>query len=137
MFTRRTLAAVALTGGLTLTGPGLALAQSDGGQLAAPATRPAVTSDDARWSYAAYSWHHFRGSVVHRDSQHHWFRMHTLTGRYVTIYTTRHTAWYGCDWGDMRYGEHVRVRAYYSTSRHHWVASLVRNWADWDHHMMG
>jgi hypothetical protein len=137
MLTRRTLAAVALTGGLTLTGPGLALAQTDGGTLAAPASRTAATSDDARLSYAADSWSYFRGSVVRRDSQHHWFRMHTPAGRYVTMYTTHRTSWYGCDWGDMHYGEHVRVRAYFSTSQHHWVASLVRNWDDWDHHMMG
>jgi hypothetical protein len=43
----------------------------------------------------------------------------------------------GCDherdWGDMRYGHHIDVRAYHSHGR--WMASTMHDWHDdWDDH---
>ena len=54
--------------------------------------------------------------------------MRTTTHRNVRVHTTAGTWWDDCDWGAMRYGHHVDVRAH----RHHhtWVASSVHNWHD-------
>ena len=61
--------------------------------------------------------------------------MHTTTNSSVRIYTSRATQWDDCDWGDMRSGHHIDVRAYHSHG--HWMASTMHNWHDndnWDDH---
>ena len=54
--------------------------------------------------------------------------MHTTTNSSVRIYTSHATRWDDCDWGDMRSGHHIDVRAYHSHG--HWMASTMHNWHD-------
>ena len=63
--------------------------------------------------------------------------MHTTTNSSVRIYTSGAIQWDDCEWGDMRYGHHIDVRAYHSHGR--WMASTMENWHDnwndnWDDH---
>lgn len=90
---------------------------------------PAITAAQAPTARAAASHtHRFRGTVRHTSRRHHWFSMRTSTHHTVRVHTASGTWWDDCDWGAMRYGHHVDVRAH----RHHhmWVASSVHNWQD-------
>ena len=105
----------------------------------AVATAPAATQGAT--APAARQFHRFRGTVTSRNQTQRWFRMHTTTNSSVRIYTSRTTQWDDRDWGDMRYGNHIDVRAYHNHGR--WMASTMQNWHDsWnndgdDHGHMG
>jgi hypothetical protein len=85
------------------------------------ATAPAAAMFTA--GPAARQLHRFRGTVTSRSQAQRWLRMHTTTNSSVRIYTGGATRWDGCDWGDMRYGRHIDVRAYQSHGR--WMASTM------------
>ena len=128
MFVRKsTLTVVVLT-------VGLALAATATGQTQRAATvtksakQTASSATSGAPARAARTVHRFRGTVTATNRAHHWFRMRTTTNTSRRIY--RYTAWDDCDWGDMRYGHHVDVRAYRSHGR--WVATRMQNWTDWD-----
>ena len=97
------------------------------GQTARPAASVAASSPPS--AQAAARSHRFHGTVT-AVRRGHWVRLHIRAGRNVRIYATRGTRWSGCDWDDMRYGNHMDVRAYRSHGR--WMASLMQRWhGDW------
>lgn len=77
--------------------------------------------------------HRFRGRITSANRAHHWFRMHTMAGQYVQIYTGHQTYWDDCGWGYMHSGSRIDVHAYRSHN-HHWIATHMQRWGGW---MMG
>ena len=122
--------------GLALGLPAVAAAGSDTSasarQSGARATPGVMAVAPA---HVARSTHRFRGTVTSSNTGHRWFNMRTTTNRRVRIHTNHTTHWDGCDWGDMRSGHHVDVRAY--RSHHRWVAATMSNWHDWNDWHMG
>ena len=117
--------------GLALGLPAVAAA---GSHTPTPTRQPTAGATPAVMAvvpaHAARSTHRFRGTVTSSNAGRRWFNMRTTTNRRVRIHTNRTTHWDGCDWGDMRSGHHVDVRAY--RSHHRWIATAMRNWHGWD-----
>lgn len=132
MSLRHTAIVAAAVAALTLTG--VAIGANLGGHRQSPYTRANAYAMPMMAAYAAtpaastrHS-HHFRGRVTSANQAHHWFWMRTLSAQHVQIYTNRYTDWGDCDWGYMRLGHRVDVRAY--RGHHHWIAARMQSWND-------
>lgn len=77
-------------------------------------------------AHTATYMHRFRGRVTTANRANHWFRMHTMAGQYVQIYTGHDTHWDHCGWGYMHSGSRIDVHAY--RSHHHWIATHMQRW---------
>ena len=80
---------------------------------------------------AAHHLRGFHGTVTRTDPNHHWLRIHTASNGMMRFQTRHATQWNGCDWGEMRYGHAVSIRAYRSHGS--WMATRIN---DWQHHGM-
>ena len=118
---------LALSVGLVLVAAGCGQAQrsATGTQTVTvtTATRAATTPSHASASTQPAR---FRGVVTVADRARGWVRVRIASSRSVRIYTSRGTSWAGCDWGQMRSGHRVDVRAYRANGA--WIASTTRNW---------
>jgi hypothetical protein len=76
----------------------------------------------------ANMWHQFHGRISSRSRAGRWFGMYTASNHSVRIFTSGGTHWDGCDWGTMRHGYRVNVRAYGNHGR--WMAARIRNGGD-------
>ena len=78
---------------------------------------------------AAHHLRGFHGTVTRTDPSHHWLRIHTASNGMMRFQIRHATHWDGCNWGEMRYGHEISIRAY--VSRGSWMAARISDW----HHM--
>ena len=118
---RKKTAAGALAAAAVLALTATALGARSGG----PGATTSPSQPKAAAQAGAYQ-HEFRGSVTGVSRSGSWFQLRTSQGSLVRVHVGPGTYWDDCNWGTIRPGQRIDVRA--NSRNGFWTAATVGAW---------